>query len=100
MVKYPDCLSDCKDSKFLVYIENIDHKIWSIDKLSLLLYTIKELGYTEHQSKIVSENAITNSTKRFKIFTGDKATSFQVLDILLNNKLSAGIYKKTEDIFK
>jgi len=100
MVKLPDCSADCKDSKYIVYIENIKEIICLVDELSLILYSIKELGYTELQSKIVSEQLFKTTNSKFKLFTGDKDTSFKILDELLINKLSAGIYKKTEDIFK
>ena len=98
MNKLNECIEPCKESKFVVYIDSLE-KIWLIEELSLLLNTIKLLGYTTNQSRIVAENII-NSNSKFKLFTGDKTSAFKVLDKLLEKRIQASIVKKTIDIFK
>lgn len=93
-----DC-NDCKDTVFIVYIDNIDKNIWLVEKLSLLLLTIKNLGYSALQSKLVAA-AIIESNKKYKLFTGPKTHSLEVIDILTSNLIECSIIKKQTDIFK
>lgn len=93
-----DCGS-CKDQYFNVYIENIDKNIWLGENLSLLLYSILDLGFTKTQAGIVAESILTSSNK-YKIFTGEKPEAFEVLDLFLKNGIEVSIVKKEKDIFK
>lgn len=97
--KINDDCNDCKNSRFLIYINNLGPKIWLVEELSLILSSIKLLGFTKTQATIVAEELI-RMNKKFKIFTGDKENSFKVLDKLIEHKLDVTIIKKTEDIFK
>ena len=99
MERLTDDCGSCKEEIFNIYIENFAKNIWTIEKLSIFLCSIKEFGFTKVQSEVVAKSII-DGTNKYKIFTGDKDTAFKILDEFIKNSIDVSIIKKEKDIYK